>query len=119
MKDTSALFEALLGAAQSLEPSAREGKTFGWPAIYVGSRIIACEFDGMVAIKLPRPAARAALEAGQLTRFRPFGMPTNQQWVQFERDAAVSADAFRLLREAVDLGRGTCADENLAVPAVA
>jgi TfoX/Sxy family transcriptional regulator of competence genes len=104
MQHSIELFNSLLSVIEGIDPSVRIGNTFGWPGVYVGDQLVACVLENNVAIKVPLAAADAALARGEVTRFRPFGMPTNREWVEMPSDRIDQRSLHSLLREAVSLG---------------
>lgn len=109
MEHNAQLFAKLVSEFREFDPSVRIGQTFGWPAVYVGSRLVACVFGNSIGVKVPKALADAAIASGRFVRFRPYGMPTSPLWVQLPSDLYPGSETQTLLRQAVQFAEGSLA----------
>jgi hypothetical protein len=64
-------------------PGVREGKMFGFPALFVGKKLFACVYGDVVGFKVPEDLARQLLEDPRFAPFQPRGRQSMREWVQF------------------------------------
>lgn len=102
MRHNEQMFGELFRAAAAINPSVRAARTFGWPALYVESRIVACVFGDAICLKVPEALADQALASGHFRRFRPYGMPTSPYWIDGGRSVLVAPTGLALLRAALE-----------------
>ncbi|EUC21574.1 hypothetical protein SAMN05446934_9771 [Paraburkholderia hospita] len=50
-----------------------ERKFFGWPAFFVGPRMVACVYGDTITLKLPQLSITALMETRGCTHFQPYG----------------------------------------------
>lgn len=99
------LFEALFAAASSIEPEVRRGRMFGSPAVYLGRRMAACVFGADIAFRVPAAIAAAALAAGRVKPFRPYGRPAMREWIALEGGRAALEGHGDLVEAALRFAR--------------
>lgn len=98
---------ALLSRRTRRQSGVRQGKMFGYPAFYVGGRMIGCVYANDVGLKLPASRVRELLEQGRLKPFRPYGKPAMREWIAMSSELAATRLGAALLREAITFGTET------------
>ncbi|WP_322014157.1 hypothetical protein [Paraburkholderia sp. J12] len=102
------LFEAVLVRVRELNPIVREGAVFGYPAIFLGHRVVLCVYGSGIGIRLPPDYAQRLVDAGLAFHFQPYGRSTMREWVEMrvarerlDQLAPVFSEAIRFV-ETVD-----------------
>jgi hypothetical protein len=86
-------------------PDVRKGKMFGYPAFYIGRRMIACVYQDEIGLKLPAARVDKLLERGDLRSFRPYGKAAMREWISVGVALAPTPLASALYGEAIEFGR--------------
>jgi hypothetical protein len=102
----AALYEALVSAAQAMEPEVRRGTMFGAPAIYLGRPMVGCVFGQGIGLKLPASLATQAIKAGRATRFTPYNRKPMKEWIDLRCAADDLPQAADLLSAAIEHAQG-------------
>lgn len=83
-------------------PGVRTGTMFGYPAYYVGRRLLACHYGGKVGIKVPVALAQSFIRTGRARAFRPYGKARMREWLAITWKCALERrSAASVLRAAV------------------
>ena len=90
MTDYNESHLAALRRLFAARPQVREGKMFGYPAFYVGSKMFACVYGAGVGLKLPAAMVPPLIERPNIDWFVPMGRRRMREWVRIDR--ARSAD---------------------------
>jgi len=100
------LFEAVLEAAHTIEPTLRVGSMFGGPAIFVGRKMAACVFGGEVGLKVPADIASTSIASGNAKHFTPYGKSKMREWIsvtiqrdQVDRIANLLSSSLKYARD--------------------
>lgn len=76
------LFDAVLDCLKTLDGDAREGNLFGYPAVFLGRRIVLCVYGDGIGIRLPARYAGDLIQSGRAVPFQPYGRSTMREWVE-------------------------------------
>jgi hypothetical protein len=93
------LFDELLAVLQA-DPAVNRGMTFGHRAAKLGRRVVACDFDGDLVVKLGRERVDELVAAGRATRFDPMGGRPMRDWAQVPAGVGDLAGWVALAEEA-------------------
>jgi len=100
------LFDAVLLCLKALDGDAREANLFGYPAVFLGRRIVLCVYGRGIGIRLPPHYAADLIQSGRAFPFQPYGRSVMQEWVEIhvppervDEMVPVFIEAARFVRE--------------------
>jgi hypothetical protein len=76
------LFDAVWIHVKELATAVHEGTVFGYPAVFIGHRVVLCVYGSGIGIRLPPDYARRLVESGSAFYFQPYGRSVMREWVE-------------------------------------